>query len=305
MRTLLVVTVALFLVVAYCCQLQAEAKPKAVIVPDDPKPFGGAAIIRGGRHLLDLNRRGAKEEEDDDDDDDKEPNISRGQQKQGETGDPNRLFYCPASTANCLVTLEYFDHENPSTSSCPRRCQHRRLRFFGCCRSKKVGRKVLTEDNDNEPNTAGGDQSKNGSFGQSHYLIINPKSSDKPTNNRPTSPEGFLLQPSSLCNIINIIMKTLLVISVALFLVVACLQAAEAKSAKYTIPEDPRDPGGRDPLGPAAIISGGRRLLDLNRRGALEEEDKEPNIARGTQSQNDNGDPHHIFTKARDSNSHN
>ncbi|EXC06337.1 hypothetical protein L484_006359 [Morus notabilis] len=96
MRTLLVVTVALFLVVAYCSQLQVEAKPKAVIVPDDPKPFGGAAIIGGGRRLLDLNRRGAKE-----DDDGKEPNISRGQQKQDETGDPNRLLYCPGSTAFC------------------------------------------------------------------------------------------------------------------------------------------------------------------------------------------------------------
>ncbi|EXC06341.1 hypothetical protein L484_006363 [Morus notabilis] len=286
MRTFLVVTVALFLVVAYCSQLQVEAKPKAVIVPDDPKPFGGAAIIRGGRRLLDLNRRGAKE-----DDDDKEPNITRGQQKQGETGDPNRLFFCAESTANCLVALEYFDHENvlkraevdrlnlgeetrrtgrpTNNHSCggdqngvqttgsangewrterrlarersekgKREERERRERERGVMElargrgfphkleskapsiasfvvfaslvateakrlpsedqfvipnhdlirkqySNVFGPKVLTEDNDNEPNTGRGDQSKNGSSGQNHHLIFNPKGSDEPTDKRP------------------------------------------------------------------------------------------------------------------------
>ncbi|EXC06345.1 hypothetical protein L484_006367 [Morus notabilis] len=51
--------------------------------------------------------------------------------------------------------------------------------------SKDFGRKVLTEDNDNEPNTGRGDQSKNGSSGQNHHLIFNPRGSDEPTDKRP------------------------------------------------------------------------------------------------------------------------
>ncbi|GMN23364.1 hypothetical protein TIFTF001_051304 [Ficus carica] len=57
-------------------------------------------------------------------------------------------------------------------------------------------------------------------------------------------------------------MRTVLVISVALVFVVACLQAADAKP-KYTIPESPPDE--RKPSGTAAVIrGGGRRLLETN-----------------------------------------
>ncbi|GMN21728.1 hypothetical protein TIFTF001_050152 [Ficus carica] len=56
-------------------------------------------------------------------------------------------------------------------------------------------------------------------------------------------------------------MRTVLVISVAIVLVVACFQAADAKT-KYTIPEGP--PEGRKLSGAAAIITGGRPLLEAN-----------------------------------------
>ncbi|EXC24985.1 hypothetical protein L484_009274 [Morus notabilis] len=67
-------------------------------------------------------------------------------------------------------------------------------------------------------------------------------------------------------------MRTLLVISVVLFLAAACLQA-EAKP-KYTIPEDPKGQNGAA----SSVVRGGRRLLVLNRRRAEEvDDDKEPN----------------------------
>ncbi|EXC06343.1 hypothetical protein L484_006365 [Morus notabilis] len=85
MRTLLVISVVLFL--AGAC-LQAEAKPKYTI-PEDPKGQNGAAssVVRGGRRLLDLNRRGTEEVGDD-----KEPNTDRSKQKNGDTGVANRIY---------------------------------------------------------------------------------------------------------------------------------------------------------------------------------------------------------------------
>ncbi|GMN68450.1 hypothetical protein TIFTF001_037511 [Ficus carica] len=69
-------------------------------------------------------------------------------------------------------------------------------------------------------------------------------------------------------------MRTLLVISAALLLALACLQATDA-NPKYTQPVDPE---GRKPSGRAAAVisGGGRRLLEANVVVSAPKKDEDP-----------------------------